>query len=234
MGYPVNIYISPYNLSPASSPPATPRKIAQTNNFMMTVEVPPEIAQSTQITWSMTPHSTPLRPIATPGHIPDPAEDGNPVSPGPIPALRPSQPQLASSAVSTDVFGDLVADVRTAEPNSLSTFTSTSQSPVKSESPHRQPARAGVIPEAQPTSPSPCRSRPRGTTHSTGTFGQNIEIPVYDNEKRELDPSWPHPIYPREPGQSHPDDPLPNIAIAPKKYYIITKGLRLGVYYDEW
>ena len=234
VGYPVNIYISCYNLSPASSPLAMPHKFTQTNNFMMMVEIPLEITQSTQITWSMTHHSTPLHPIATPGHIPDPPGDRNPVSPGPLLALCPSQPQSASSAISTGVFGDLVAEVRTAEPNLLSTFTSKSESPVKSESPHRQPAWAGVIPQAQPTSLSPCRSRPCGTTHSTGTFRQNIEIPMYDNEKCELDPSWPHPIYPHEPGQSHPDDPLPNITIAPKKYYLITKGLCLGVYYDEW
>jgi hypothetical protein len=27
---------------------------------------------------------------------------------------------------------------------------------------------------------------------------------------------------------------LPNIPIAPKRYYVIFKGLRPGVYYDKW
>jgi len=67
-----------------------------------------------------------------------------------------------------------------------------------------------------------------------GTFGDQHEIPILDNQVRELDPSWPRPVYPRESGNDYPDGPLPNIPIYPKKYYVIFKGLRIGVFYEKW
>jgi hypothetical protein len=42
------------------------------------------------------------------------------------------------------------------------------------------------------------------------------------------------PVYPRIEGQIHPEDPLPMEPVPPKKYYVVWKGLKLGVFYDKW
>jgi hypothetical protein len=69
---------------------------------------------------------------------------------------------------------------------------------------------------------------PAGTSHLP-----DIGILMDDNEIHGVDPSWPVPVYPWI-NETRPDEPLPNIPIAPKRYYVIFKGLRPGVYYDKW
>lgn len=42
------------------------------------------------------------------------------------------------------------------------------------------------------------------------------------------------PVYPRQVGQSHPMDPLPLTPPPRMGYYIVTKGLKLGVFLTSW
>jgi hypothetical protein len=80
-------------------------------------------------------------------------------------------------------------------------------------------------------------TRPRGAGHrSVNTFGQHdiLDIPHVFNNVRELDENLPHPIYPSVAGQQPLDRPLPMIAEYPRAYYVIFKGLRIGVFYDIW
>jgi hypothetical protein len=93
--------------------------------------------------------------------------------------------------------------------------------------PSQSHSRANVFEDPFVTGPSQPQSH-------QGIFGDQHEIPILDNQVRELDPSWPHPVYPPESGNDHPDSPLPNIPIHPKKYYVIFKGLRIGVFYEKW
>jgi hypothetical protein len=144
--------------------------------------------------------------------------------------------------VSTDIFGDLVNQVQTMKLEPLAS-QEVSTTPAVLSPPNRPVSKPesvsdhlrSVSPAGQPVSPPPRPSTRQQHAHrSTGTFGQDIDIPIYDNEICEPDPSWPRPVYPRTTGETHPEDPLPNIAVAPRKYYYITKGLRLGVYYETW
>jgi len=114
-----------------------------------------------------------------------------------------------------------------------------SPSPQPSFSSLRSSRRAGVLSSSpalvvQASSSAPGASGQTGASHHvTGTFGQNIELPIFDNEIHEFDPSWATPIYPTQPNQLVCEK-LPNIPVKPKHYYAITKGIRLGVFYDEW
>jgi hypothetical protein len=56
--------------------------------------------------------------------------------------------------------------------------------------------------------------------------------PVVDNLLVNI--GGPDPVYPRQVGVRHPEDPLPMIPRSPKKYYNIYRGLRIGVFYDVW
>ena len=231
----------------------------------MSVEVPPDIASTTQITWSMTPTGTPTRPTAnevphgTPTrptanvvpsglpvrtaasaprsipvrttaakcHVPNDTQSRVITPPIPAPdfgsAARPS-----SQTSDTDIFGP-VLDV----PESQSKQArGSARAPISDVRPAPSPVST---PASTPASPPPRTPRPAHPTHhSTGTFGQSINIPISDNIIRPLDPGFPIPIYPRVHDETHPDDPAPNNPIYPKKYYVIFKGLRPGVYYDEW
>jgi hypothetical protein len=206
----------------------------------MSIEVPLEIAQTAQITWSMTPFGTPARPMSP--------ENNNPEAPNcspnrPIPALRFGvnslpHPSHVSATATSDIFGDLVTAVEATKAEPPSDDLRSSVQGVQSGALSPPPSPPPVKPEFQSTpsvplgASSPRVRSPPYTHRSTGTFG--VDFPIYDNEIAELDPCWPTPIYPLMPGQPRPDPPPPNIAIAPKKYYVLTKGLRLGVYYDEW
>ena len=44
----------------------------------------------------------------------------------------------------------------------------------------------------------------------------------------------PDPVYPCAEGTVHPMDPLPENPVAPMKYYIVWKGLKIGIFYDVW
>jgi hypothetical protein len=190
----------------------------------MSVEVPLEIAQQTQITWTMTPHATPSRAKAITNNTPNASTHS--VQFG----VAPLSPQSNPDAASDDIFGDLVTRVETVkpEPSSVQLTVPDVQPVTPSPSPSQRHA-------ATPTAQSASRSRPEHATHrSTNTFGQDFPVPTYDNEIKELDPSWAKPIYPRKRGDAHPDDPLPNFPIAPRNYYTITKGLHLGVFYAKW
>jgi len=44
----------------------------------------------------------------------------------------------------------------------------------------------------------------------------------------------PEPVYPRQAGTRHAEDPLPMVPRAPKRYYNIYKGLKISVFYDVW
>jgi hypothetical protein len=61
---------------------------------------------------------------------------------------------------------------------------------------------------------------------------QNVEPPVINNILINL--GGPEPIYPRQVGFRHPEDPLPMMPRIPKKYYNIYRGLKIGVFYDVW
>lgn len=207
----------------------------------MSIEVPLEIAQTAQITWSMTPFSTPTRPLSP--------KNNNPETPNcsptrPMPTLRFGvdslpHPSHVSATDTSDIFGDLVTEVKATkhEPPSDDLRAGSVQD-VQSGTLSPPQSPRSVKPEFQSTPAVPLdASAPRVpnrtyTHRASSTFG--VDFPIYENEIAELDPSWPTPIYPPAPGQSGPDPPLPNIAIAPKKYYVLMKGLRLGVYYDEW
>ena len=100
--------------------------------------------------------------------------------------------------------------------------------------PSQSHSRADVSEDLFVTIPSQPQSHPSTFGDArVGTFGQD-EIRILNNQVRELDPSWPHPVYPRESGNDCRDSPLPNIPLHPKKYYVIFKGLRIGVFYEKW
>jgi hypothetical protein len=136
--------------------------------------------------------------------------DRSPTRVAPIPTLwfgsrSPSQPTKPTSE-------DLAADVK-----------------AETLSPHVIPQ----MPSTQLSSPSSLSS-PSCASQScqqTDTAGQHISI--VDNKLFDLDPTWPVPVYPATPGEQNAD-PLLNVPVYPKKYYIIYKALRPGVYYDIW
>ena len=218
---------------PVSGPtPTTPRTSTRNSNFLLSVEVPADIARTTQITWTMTPYGTPTRPTIS-DDVPRGAR-GSPIEPGP--ALRfgvssPSGPlHVATSDNSTDVFGDLVTEVRTTK-HELSHEGLLNSVPAVPPGAMSLPPTPGSTVKREPQPPlmgSPAQSGHRNP------YAEILDFPFYDNQLPWPDPSWPIPVYPREPGETHPDDPLPNVPIAPKKYYVVSKGLRLGVYYVEW
>jgi hypothetical protein len=145
------------------------------------------------------------RPLPTPQF---PCSHGRQQSPNKC----PESPR--SPAASSDVFGDLVDNVGTYPPSQ----------------------RAGAAAsDAQPSSLISSQSLVRhASPRPTETPRHNAGISIFDNEIHELDPRWPKPVYPLAHGESSTDNPLSNIAISPKQYYVIFKGLRLGVDYDVW
>lgn len=69
---------------------------------------------------------------------------------------------------------------------------------------------------------------------SNNTFGQQ-EFALVAPALIDLDEACaPDPVYPRKQGVAHPMDPLPERPIAPMKYYIVWRGLKIGVFYDVW
>ena len=105
--------------------------------------------------------------------------------------------------------------------------------PTLHKSPHRprditpmlSPSR---VPSSQRQTPNP--STAQHSDHIASSFGG--EPPVIDNTLVVLD--GPEPVYPREVGATHLEDPLPMIPRHPKKYYNIYRGLKIGVFYDTW
>jgi hypothetical protein len=67
---------------------------------------------------------------------------------------------------------------------------------------------------------------------ATSDGSQNVEPPVINNIL--INPGGPEPVYPRQVGVWHPEDPLPMMPRIPKKYYNIYRGLKIGVFYDVW
>jgi hypothetical protein len=206
----------------------------------MSIEVPLEIAQTAQITWSMTPISTPARRHMSPENRPE-VPNCSPIRPSHALhfGVNPlSHPPHVSATATSDIFGELVTEVKTTkhEPpsNDLRSPIQDVHSGALSPPPSPRPVKSEFqsTPAVSLDASAPRMPSPTYTHRTTSTFG--VDFPIYDNEIAELDPSWPTPIYPLAPGKSCPDPPPPNIAIAPKKYYVLTKGLRLGVYYDEW
>jgi hypothetical protein len=104
--------------------------------------------------------------------------------------------------------------------------------------------------QGRPTTPSPSPSRipsHRGqvptpiSTHLSGRAQKNqcasmasdtVEPPVVNNILTDI--GGPDPVYPHQAGVTHPEDPLPMMLRAPKKYYNIYRGLKIGVFYDTW
>jgi hypothetical protein len=246
--------------------PTTPRKPAPQsqhtpapttpNNFKISMEIPLEFAQSSQISWTMTPFNSPTRTGDDP-HTPE----RSPVRPRRISTLCFDSSPFNQRASRSDIDGAIqveTSDVapatpppeqprRTleAEPATLSPGQRRSRSRAVSPSPQpnflfpRSSHRASVLSASpalvvQASSSAPGASGQAGASHRvTGTFGQNIELPIFDNEIHEFDLSWAMPIYPIQPNQQMCER-LPNIPVQPKRYYTITKGIRLGVFYDEW
>jgi len=64
--------------------------------------------------------------------------------------------------------------------------------------------------------------------HGSGNAAFNI----IDNQC-ELDVNLPWPVYPCAPGEHQLHDSLPNTPHHPRKYYVIFKGLRIGVFYKK-
>jgi hypothetical protein len=191
---------------PASTP-STPRRPRHYDNLHMSLEIPPEIALGTQISLTLTPHSTPVGARASRNNTPETLER-SPTRAPPIPAPQfgprsPSQPTTSTSE-------DPVADVK-----------------VETLTPHASPQMSStqLSSPSSLSSPSPARRN----RQRTDTVGQHISI--VDNETFDLDPTWPVPVYLAMPGGQ---DSLPNVPVYPKKYYIIYKGLRPGIYYDIW
>jgi hypothetical protein len=96
----------------SSAPVSAPNTPHKQSNFFMTLEVPLEIAQTTEMTWTMAPHSTPAHPKAT-NNLDSPDTPGcSPVRPGPISTLHfgvksPSkQPKLSTE--DSDILRDVV------------------------------------------------------------------------------------------------------------------------------
>ena len=125
-------------------------------------------------------------------------------------------PSHVSAMATSDIFGDLVTAVEAtkAEPPSDDLRSSV------------QGVQSGAL--SPPPSPPPVKPE----------FQSTPSVPLDASSPHVCSPLYTHrstaPIYPLMPGQSRPDPPPPNIAIVPKKYYVLTKGLHLGVYYDKW
>ena len=172
----------------------------------MSVEVPLEIARISQISWTMMPYGTPVRPMVTETDIPEPS---------PVKEFSTSSPLQHRLATGTsDVFGDLIHQSKPP----LGATPASNPDPacprlvVKPESLQHPFGADPVIPATHPGSPHPRPTSIKSesssqhllsavpvvdpsvlplTQRSIGIFGQNIDIPTYDNEIRECDPSWP-------------------------------------------
>ena len=157
----------------------------------------------------MTPHNTPIN-----SQVPNtPHQRAAPI-PAPNFGSLPSQEILASADV--DVFGSSATQIKTELPSEhihTPSATSNPSDPLRHQ----------------------CSCVEHCTVPLTGTSDPpNIGILIDDNKIRGVDPSWPVPVYPQIDGETHSDEPLRNIPIALKRYYVIFKGLRPGVYYDKW
>ncbi|KIM73538.1 hypothetical protein PILCRDRAFT_15190 [Piloderma croceum F 1598] len=181
----------------------------RSRNLHLELDIPCEFAQFTQITWSMTPHGTPVNT-----HVPNTSRQRAAPIPAPDFGSLPSQEILASSNV--DVFGSPATRIKTESPSKHTCTPSATSNP--SDTPRHQRSRMEHC-----------------TVLLTGAADPpNIGILIDDNEIHGVDPSWPVPVYPLIDGETHPDEPLPNIPVAPRRYYVIFKGLCPGVYYDKW
>lgn len=76
----------------------------------------------------------------------------------------------------------------------------------------------------------------RLTHRSNNAFGSRDFASARVNIKAvDLDEACaPDPVYPRNKNSVHPMDPLPETALAPMKYYVVWKGLKIGIFYDVW
>jgi hypothetical protein len=187
-------------VQPASTP-SMPRRQRHYDNLHMSLEIPPEIALSTQISFTLTPQSTPVGTRASRNNTPKTLER-SPTKARPIPAPQfgpgsPSQPTKSTSE-------DLIADVK-----------------VETLIPHMSPQMSST----QLSSPSSLSHPSSARCNRQGTDAARQHINIVDNEIFDLDPTWPVPIYSDMPGGQNTDDSLPNVPEYPKKYYIIYKGL---------
>lgn len=191
----------------------------------MELEVPLEIARSSQITWTITPHST---PSSTRNPDPSPLRAGSIPAPdfGPAPFVSQASCNFQANA---DVFTEPIA------PGTLNSPSKHKPPPASTDKPATSRPRAART--MSPDQPPFTQPRPGfATHHARGTFGQDqfSAVDGFNNETHGIDPNWPVPAYPCQDGERHPDEPLPNIPVHPKRYYVIFKGLRPGVYYDVW
>ena len=99
---------------------------------------------------------------------------------------------------------------------------------VKSESEDRTESDDVVLAHAPDDNHVPALTQ--SALHGSGNLPA---FDVFDN-RREPDANLPLPVYPRAPGEPQPHGPLPNIPHHPRKYYVIFKGLRIGVFYEQW
>ena len=238
----------PHRPSAPSTPHRQPR-LTQ-NNFLFALEIPAEIARTTQLSFSLTPHSTPVGPAATEDDVPE-TPDSSPIRPARIPSLNfdPVSPQPRSRE---HIFNDV-----TPRPSRSRAGASAVGDPFTATPPPSQPcprstpnlsqsrSSASALGDQFAEAPPPSQPRSRASTYDdvhvetpiqsptrlvrTETSGQ-YGIPILDNQVHELDPSWPEPVYPCDSELS----PLPNIPLYPKKYYIIFRGLKIGVFYNKW
>lgn len=97
---------------------------------------------------------------------------------------------------------------------------------VKSESEDRTESD-DVVPAHSPDD----KHVPALTQSALHGSGNAPSFGIVDNH-RELDANLPRPVYPCATGEPQP--PLPNIPHHPRRYYVIFKGLRIGVFYERW
>src|ERR1700730_832035 len=134
------------------SVPATPRKLAPQsqhtpapttpNNFKISMEIPLEFAQSSQISWTMTPFSSPTRTRDDP-HTPERSPERSPVRPRRISTLCFDSSPFNQRSSRSDIDGVIqveTSDVAPATP------------------PPEQPRRTS---EAEPATLSPGQRRYR-------------------------------------------------------------------------
>ena len=201
-------------VQPASTP-STPRRPRHYDNLHMSLEIPPEIALAIQISLTLTPQSTPVSARASRNNTPR-TLGRSPTRAPPIPAprFRPGSPSQPTKSTSEDLFADVKVETLVV--------------------PHTSPQLSST-PPSLPSSLSSSLSSPSSARHNwQRTDAAEQRINIVNNEICDLDPTWPVPIYWDVPGAQNTDGSLPNVPEYPKKYYIIYKGLRPGIYYDIW
>lgn len=125
-----------------------------------------------------------------------------------------------------------------AQPNFLTSETSTQipRADLPANVQRRQPSAAPTQvprPSTYQTSPPPTPTRAT-LRPSTSDYRDTLPRPPPSPVPVGRMLTAEDPIYPRKRGNVHVHDPVPDEATEPMGYWIVTEGLKIGVFYCKW